>query len=52
MTTAFLRMNGYRLTFNDLEAYGFLINLYETGKMRFSELDAWLRMHATPLIAR
>jgi death-on-curing protein len=49
MTAAFLRVNGYRLEFDDLEAYGFLIELYETGRMRFDELDRWLRLHTTSL---
>jgi death-on-curing protein len=45
VTAAFLRVNGYRIEFNDLDAYGFLIELYEGARMRFSELDAWLRAH-------
>ena len=49
MTAAFLRVNGYRLEFDDVEAYGFLIELYETGRMRFDELDRWLRRHTTSL---
>jgi death-on-curing protein len=48
VTAAFLRVNGYRLEFNDLDAYEFLIDLYETGRMQFSELDAWLRKHVLP----
>lgn len=46
---AFLQMNGYRLQFDDLQAYGFLIELYETGRMRFDSLDAWLRSHVVGL---
>jgi death on curing protein len=46
MTAAFLQVNGYRLEFNDLDAFSFLLNLYETGRMRFEELDRWLRQHA------
>lgn len=46
VTAAFLRVNGYRLTFTDASAYSFLSDLYETGRMRFTELDAWLRQHA------
>ena len=46
MTAAFLRVNGYRLEFNDADAFSFLLNLYETGRMRFEELDRWLRQHA------
>ena len=50
---AFLRVNGYRLAFDDIGAFSFLVGLYETGTLRFKELDAWLRQHtilADPLI--
>ena len=43
---AFLRVNGYRLEFDDTEAFGFLVGLYETGTLRFKELDTWLRQYA------
>jgi death-on-curing protein len=43
---AFLRVNGYRLEFDDIEAFTFLLGLYETGTLRFKELDTWLRQHA------
>ncbi|MCX6620231.1 MAG: type II toxin-antitoxin system death-on-curing family toxin [Acidobacteria bacterium] len=46
VTAAFLKMNGYGLDFNDLELYKFLIDLYETGRMRFAELESWLRARA------
>jgi death-on-curing protein len=46
MTAAFLQVNGYRLEFNDADAFSFLLDLYETGRMRFEELDRWLRQHA------
>jgi len=42
---AFLRVNGYRLVFDDSKAYAFLIDLYERGQMRFHELEKWLRVH-------
>jgi death on curing protein len=45
VTAAFLRVNGYLLEFEDLDAYSFLIGLYETGRMRMTELDGWLRKH-------
>ena len=45
VAAAFLRMNGYLLEFDDLEAYRFLMDLYESGRMRFSELETWLRSH-------
>jgi death on curing protein len=46
VTAAFLKVNGYRLDFDDLEAFSFLIGLYESGTMRFGELENWLRVHA------
>ena len=48
VTAAFLRVNGYLLEFNDADAFSFLIGLYESGRMRFEELDLWLRQHAKP----
>ncbi len=46
VTGAFLRVNGYRLDFDDVEAYGFLMLLYETNRFRFDRLEPWLRAHA------
>jgi death on curing protein len=46
VTAAFLRVNGFRLEFRDIDAYSFLNGLYDTGRMRFDELDRWLRQHA------
>ena len=46
MTAAFLRVNGYRLEFDDADAFSFLLDLYERGRVRFEELDRWLRQHA------
>jgi death-on-curing protein len=43
---AFLKVNGYKLEFDDKEAYEFLIDLYETGRMRFQELESWLHRHS------
>ena len=48
VTAAFLMVNGYRLEFTDVAAFTFLLDLYETGRMRFGELDAWLRQHVVP----
>ena len=48
VTAAFLRVNGYVLSFDDLDAYDFLMGLYESGRMRMSELERWLRKHAAP----
>jgi prophage maintenance system killer protein len=47
VTAAFLKVNGYELKFDDVAAFSFLIGLYESGSMRFKELETWLRMHAT-----
>ena len=46
VTAAFLRVNGYRLRFDDAEAFTFLVGLYESGRLRFAEIEAWLRVHA------
>jgi death-on-curing protein len=46
VTAAFLKVNGYLLEFDDLEAFSFLIGLYESGTMKFVELEKWLRVHA------
>lgn len=47
VTAAFPRVNGYRLRFDDLEAYRFLMQFYETGQFRFERLEPWLRAHAS-----
>jgi death on curing protein len=46
VTAAFLKVNGYLLEFDDLEAFSFLIGLYESGTMQFVKLEKWLRVHA------
>ncbi len=45
VAAAFLSVNGCLLDFNDTDAYSFLIDLYETNRMRFTELEVWLRHH-------
>ncbi len=47
VTAGFLKVNGYKLEFDDLAAYTFLLDLYESGRMRFHELEIWLRRHAS-----
>jgi death on curing protein len=44
-TVVFLDINGYRVTFNDSEAYTWLMERYETGTVRKAVLDEWLRAH-------
>jgi death on curing protein len=48
VTAAFLKVNGYRLKFDDIEAFSFLVGLYEAGRLRFKELETWLRQQAVP----
>ena len=45
VTAAFLKVNGYRLEFDDADAFSFLTGLYESGRVGFAELEAWLRQH-------
>ena len=49
MTAVFLKVNGYRLDFEDVYAFSFLMGLYETSGLRFRELEMWLRQHVEPL---
>lgn len=49
VTAAFLKVNGYSLEFDDLDAFSFLIGLYESGQMRFVELEKWLRARTIPM---
>jgi death-on-curing protein len=41
----FLLLNGYRLLFDDLEAYNWPIGLYESGRVSKSTIEPWLRQH-------
>ena len=50
VTGAFLRTNGYRLEFNNLKAYQFLMGLYETSTFHFDVLERWLRANTRPII--
>jgi len=45
LMAAFLKVNGYRLQFDDQDTFTFLIGLYESGRMRFGALETWLRKH-------
>lgn len=47
VASAFLRVNGYVLEFDDLEAYSLIIRLYENNQLRFGELEEWLRQHVS-----
>jgi death on curing protein len=47
-TAVFLLLNGYRLSFSDLETYEWLIGLYEAGRVRKNVIESWLRAHTEP----
>jgi death-on-curing protein len=44
-TAVFLRLNGYKLLFEDVEAYEWLRSLYETGRVTKAAVAEWLRSH-------
>ena len=48
VTAGFLRINGFHLNFDDLDAYQFLMQLYENNQFRLERLEPWLRQHAQP----
>ena len=48
-TAVFLRLNGYKLEFDDVEAYEWLIELYEMGSVKKAAIDEWLRAHVIDL---
>ncbi len=39
----YLRLNGYVFDGDPIEAYGFMIGLFENGAFRFEQLEPWLR---------
>jgi death-on-curing protein len=49
ITAAFLRINGWRLEFDDPQAYHSLMQLYERNQFRFELLEPWLRQHTQPI---
>jgi len=48
-TGVFLLLNGYSLLFDDLEAYNWLIGLYNSGQVRKATIEPWLREHVEPI---
>ena len=48
-TGVFFLMNGFRLLFDDLEAYNWLIGLYESGRVSKTTIEPWLRQNAVPI---
>jgi len=53
VTAAFLRVNGFRLDFDDLDAYQFLMQLYEANQFRFQTWPKrfWSRPEKTAWIS-
>jgi death-on-curing protein len=49
VTDTFLRMNGFWIDCEAQAAYRFLMGLYEQGKFRKGELEAWLSDLVRPL---
>jgi len=45
----FLRLNGYRLNFADIEAYEWLIARYEKNEITKDRVQAWFRNHLEKL---
>ena len=46
-TYTFLAINGLRLTVDPMEAYAFMMALYEANDFTFEKLVPWLREHAS-----
>ena len=50
-TEVFLRINGYFIDCDSLEAYNHFMYLFDTNSFRFAELVDWLTVHTYPLPA-
>ena len=48
-TDVFLRLNGWSIDCDSLEAHAHFMNLFETNSFRFAELAVWLEEHVMPL---
>ncbi|MCY4555055.1 MAG: type II toxin-antitoxin system death-on-curing family toxin [Chloroflexi bacterium] len=48
-TEVFLRMNGYFIDCDSLEAHRHFMHLFDTNSFRFAELVAWLSGNVKPL---
>ena len=44
----FLRINGHRVGCTADDAYAFMIDLFETNRFRFDQLEPWLRSVVAP----
>lgn len=45
-TIIFLVCNGYEVSFSDIEAYDWLMGLYERNQLSRRAVDSWLRKHS------
>lgn len=45
----FLRLNGYLFDADPIDAYDFMIGLFDLGAFRFERLEPWLRENTKPL---
>lgn len=45
----FLRLNGFVFEGDPIDAYDFMIGLFDRGAFRFEQLEPWLRENAKPL---
>lgn len=45
-TAVFLKLNGYKLRFDDVDAYEWMIDLFDTRRLTKAAVDRWLRAHA------
>ncbi|HUD53214.1 type II toxin-antitoxin system death-on-curing family toxin [Parvibaculum sp.] len=45
----FLRLNGFVFDADPVEAYDFMIGLFERGAFRFEHLEPWLRANVRPI---
>lgn len=45
----FLRLNGFVFDGDPIEAYDFMIGLFDRGAFRFEQLEPWLRRNVKPL---
>ena len=48
-TATFLRMNGRELVIDDMAAYRWLMERYESGTMNKAAIETWLREHVTQI---
>ena len=48
-TEVFLALNGHFIDCDNLEAYDYFMQLFDTNSFRFAELKSWLEEHVKPL---